>query len=181
MINKPTTRELGNIKMSVLNVLKFETSENQSFLDARGPRFGAAITTLLLALLLITESWALLAYIFTAFALGAFIGPKATPQALIFSKIIKPRLKGQAPLEDVRPPHFAQVVGFIFILIAATAYLLDISALFIVAVGGALAAAFLNAAFNYCLGCELYLLLARFRSWISRSKSVENSYNLPSL
>ena len=167
--------------MSVLNVLKFETSENQTFLDARGPRFGAVITTLLLALLLITESSALLAYIFTAFALGAFIGPKATPQAFIFSKLIKPRLKGQAPLEDVRPPHFAQVVGFIFISLAVTAYLLDISALFTITVGGALAAAFLNAAFNYCLGCELYLLLARFRSWISRSKSVENSYNLPSL
>jgi hypothetical protein len=154
--------------MSVLNVLKFEKSDTQQFLDARGPRFGAAITTALLALLLITHSWVLLGYIFTAFA-------------LIFSKLIKPRLKGQVPLEDVRPPHFAQVVGFIFISAASIAYLLDISALFTIAVGGALAAAFLNAAFNYCLGCELYLLLARFRSWISRSKSVENSYNLPNL
>ena len=167
--------------MSVLSVLKFEKSDSQQFLDARGPRFGAAITTLLLALLLITESWVLLAYIFTAFALGAFFGPKATPYVLIFSKLIKPKLKSQAPLEDVRPPHFAQVVGFTFVLAASIAYLLDISSLFTIAVGGALAAAFLNAAFNYCLGCEIYLLLARFRSWISRSKSLENSYNLPSL
>jgi hypothetical protein len=167
--------------MSVLSVLKFEKSDSQQFLDARGPRFGAAITTLLLALLLITESWVLLAYIFTAFALGAFFGPKATPYVLIFSKLIKPKLKSQAPLEDVRPPHFAQVVGFTFVLATSIAYLLDISSLFTIAVGGALAAAFLNAAFNYCLGCELYLLLARFRSWISRSKSLENSYNLPSL
>jgi hypothetical protein len=167
--------------MSVLNVLKFEKSDNQRFLDARGPRFGAAITTLLLALLLITESWILLAYIFTAFAIGAFLGPNATPYAVIFSKLIKPRLNSQAPIEDVRPPHFAQVVGFVFVVIAATAYLLDISALFTIAVGGALAAAFLNAAFNYCLGCELYLLLARFRSWISRSKGLENSYSLPNL
>ena len=167
--------------MSVLNVLKFEKSDSQQFLDARGPRFGAAITTALLALLLITESWVLLSFIFTAFALGALLGPKATPYALIFSKLIKPRLKGQVPLEDIRPPHFAQVVGFIFVMLASTAYLLDIPALFMIAVGGALAAAFLNAAFNYCLGCELYLLLARFRSWISRSNSLENSYNLPSL
>ena len=116
--------------MSVLNVLKFETSESQRFLDARGPRFGAAITTALLALLLITESSALLAYIFAAFAIGAFLGPKATPYAIIFSKLIKPRLKGQVILEDVRPPHFAQVVGFIFISLAPTAYLLDISALY---------------------------------------------------
>jgi len=70
--------------MSVLNVLKFETSERQHFLDARGPRFGAAITTLLLALLLITESSALLAYIFATFAIGALLGPKATPYALSF-------------------------------------------------------------------------------------------------
>ena len=167
--------------MSVLNVLKFEKSDSQQFLDARGPRFGAAITTALLALLLITQSWVLLSFIFTAFALGALLGPKATPYTVIFSKLIKPKLKSQAPLEDVRPPHFAQVVGFIFVILASTAYLLDISALFMIAVGGALAAAFLNAAFNYCLGCELYLLLARFRSWISGSKSLENSYNLPSL
>ena len=167
--------------MSVLNVLKFEKSDSQQFLDARGPRFGAAITTALLALLLINESWVLLSFIFTAFALGALLGPKATPYALIFSKLIKPKLKGQVPLEDVRPPHFAQVVGFTFVLVASIAYLLDISPLFTIAVSGALAAAFLNAAFNYCLGCELYLLLARFRSWISRSNSLENSYNLPSL
>ena len=167
--------------MSVLNVLKFEKIDSQQFLDARGPRFGAAITTALLALLLITESWVLLSFIFTAFALGALLGPKATPYALIFSKLIKPRLNGQAPIEDVRPPHFAQVVGFTFVLVASIAYLLDISPLFTIAVGGARAAAFLNAAFNYCLGCELYLLLARFRSWISRSKGLEKSYNLPSL
>ncbi|MFZ9809479.1 MAG: DUF4395 family protein, partial [Candidatus Nanopelagicaceae bacterium] len=70
--------------MSVLNVLKFETNESQRFLDARGPRFGAAITTLLLALLLITESSVLLAYIFTTFAIGAFLGTKATTYAVIF-------------------------------------------------------------------------------------------------
>jgi hypothetical protein len=149
--------------MSVLSVLKFEKSDSQQFLDARGPRFGAAITTLLLALLLITESWVLLSYIFTAFALGAFFGPKSTPYTLIFSKLIKSRLKGQAPLEDVRPPHFAQVVGFIFVLVASIAYLLDIAPLFTIAVGGALAAAFLSAAFNYCLGCELYVNLIRLR------------------
>jgi len=85
--------------MSVLSVLKFEKSDNQQFLDARGPRFGAAITTALLALLLITQSWVLLSYIFTAFALGALLGPKATPYSLIFSKLIKPRLKGQVPLD----------------------------------------------------------------------------------
>ena len=71
--------------MSVLNVLKFEKSDTQQFLDARGPRFGAAITTALLALLLITESWVLLSFIFASFALGALLGPKTTPYALIFS------------------------------------------------------------------------------------------------
>ncbi len=84
--------------MSVLSVLKFEKSDSQQFLDARGPRFGAAITAALLALLLITQSWVLLSFIFTAFALGAFFGPKATPYSLIFSKLIKPRLKGQCHL-----------------------------------------------------------------------------------
>jgi len=167
--------------MSVLNVFKFEKSDTQQFLDARGPRFGAASTTALLSLLLITESWVLLSFIFTTFALGALLGPKATPYALIFSKLVKPRLKGQVPLEDVRPPHFAQVVGFIFVLAASIAYLLDISSLFTIAVGGALAAAFLNAAFNYCLGCELYVNLIRLR-FNSNNPFTTNAINrLPTL
>jgi hypothetical protein len=72
-------------------------------------------------------------------------------------------LKGEVPTEDIRPPQFAQSVGLIFALVATVGLLAHISLLFTIAAGAALAAAFLNAAFDYCLGCEVYLLLLRLR------------------
>ncbi len=132
-------------------------------IDARGPRFSAAITTAVLATALATNNlWVVIAQAIV-FAIGAFRGPQFTPYALIFKKIVKPRLKSAVITEDVRPPQFAQSVGLIFALVAITGSITGISGLFVVAVSFALAAAFLNAAFNFCLGCEMYVLLLRTR------------------
>jgi hypothetical protein len=132
-------------------------------IDARGPRFSAAITTAVLATALATNNlWVVIAQAIV-FAIGAFRGPQFTPYALLFKKIVKPRLKSAVVTEDVRPPQFAQSVGLIFALVAITGSITGISGLFVVAVSFALAAAFLNAAFNFCLGCEMYVLLLRAR------------------
>ena len=132
-------------------------------IDARGPRFGAVITTAVLATALATSNlWVIVAQAIV-FAIGAFRGPQFTPYALIFKKIVKPRLKSAVITEDVRPPQFAQSVGLIFALVAIAGSITGISGLFLVALSFALAAAFLNAAFNFCLGCEMYLLLLRAR------------------
>jgi len=132
-------------------------------IDARGPRFSAAITSAVLATALATNNlWVVIAQAIV-FAIGAFRGPQFTPYALIFKKIVKPRLKSAVVTEDVRPPQFAQSVGLIFALVAITGSITGISGLFVVAVSFALAAAFLNAAFNFCLGCEMYVLLLRAR------------------
>ncbi len=130
-------------------------------IDARGPRFSAAITTLVLALALVTQSAALIAIQLVVFAIGAFAGPAKTPYAFLYKKFVKPRLSGEVPTEDSRPPQFAQSVGLIFTVVALAGSLLSIPALFTVAVGFALFAAFLNAAFNFCLGCEIYLIAVR--------------------
>ena len=98
-----------------------------------------------------------------AFAIGAFKGPQFTPQAFIYKTFVKPRLKGEVPTEDVRPPQFAQSVGLLFALVAIAGVVSGFNALFTIAVAFALGAAFLNAAFNFCLGCEIYLLLLRAR------------------
>jgi hypothetical protein len=128
------------------------------YIDARGPRFGAAITTVVLALTLVTSNkWLLLAQAIV-FAIGAIRGPQFTPYGFIYKKLIKPRLSKDAPTEDVRPPKFAQSVGFLFALVGLIGAFAGLDALFTVAVGFALGAAFLNSAFNYCLGCEMYLL-----------------------
>ena len=167
--------------MTITNVLKFETNDDVKLLDARGPRFGAVITTLVLAGILATESLALLSWQLAVFALGAFLGPQATPYAWIYRTLIKPRLRGDVPTEDTRPPQFAQVVGFLFALTAFFALVLDVFLIFEIAIGFALGAAFLNAAFNFCLGCEMYLLIARVRKSFINASNRHYFEHLPEL
>ena len=139
------------------------TKTNSQVIDARGPRFGAVITTVVLATALATSNiWVIVAQAIV-FAIGAIRGPQFTPYAAIFRNVVKPRLKSSVVTEDVRPPQFAQSVGLLFALTAIVGSLTGISAIFVIAVSFALAAAFLNAAFDYCLGCEVYLLILRLR------------------
>jgi hypothetical protein len=132
-------------------------------IDARGPRWSAAITTVVLATALVTSNVWIIAFQAIVFAIGALRGPQFTPYALIFKSLIKPRLKSPVTFEDVRPPQFAQAVGLGFALVAVIASVTGAGGLFTVAVAFALAAAFLNAVFNFCLGCQMYLLILRLR------------------
>ena len=132
-------------------------------IDARGPRWSALFTTFILALALVTSSVWLITFQAIVFSIGALRGPQFTPYAFFYKKIIKPRLKSTETFEDVRPPQFAQAVGLAFALIAIIGSATGAGGVFTVAVGFALAAAFLNAAFNFCLGCEMYLLILRAR------------------
>jgi hypothetical protein len=142
-----------------------DTPEVQKiYIDARGPRFAATITATVLAIALVTQNvWVLLAQ-GLVFLIGAVRGPQFTPYGLIFKNFVKPRLNKVAPTEDVRPPKFAQAVGFIFALVGVVGAFAGADLVFTIATGFALAAAFLNSAFNYCLGCEMYLLIVRFTS-----------------
>jgi hypothetical protein len=140
------------------------STKSTTIIDARGPRFGAVITTIVLATALATNNvWVIVAQ-GIVFAIGAIKGPQFTPYAFIFKSFVKPRLKGEFVGEDVRPPQFAQSVGLLFALAAIGGTLFGVNAIFTVAVAFALGAAFLNAGFNFCLGCEIYLLLLRARS-----------------
>jgi len=140
-----------------------EKNQTPVVIDARGPRFSAAITVFVLATALVTQSLPLITFQLVVFLVGATKGPQFTPYAFLFKSLIKPRLKSEFVPEDVRPPRFAQAVGLIFATIAVAGLLSGATIVFTVATGFALAAAFLNAAFNYCLGCEVYLLLLRAR------------------
>ncbi len=143
--------------------LSSQLSQENGMIDARGPRFSALITTVVLVLALATNSTWVLAFQAAVFAIGAFRGPQFTPYALIFKKLVRPRLKGEVPTEDIRPPQFAQSVGLVFALVGIIGSVSGLPLLFTLATSAALAAAFLNAAFNFCLGCEVYLLLLRLR------------------
>jgi hypothetical protein len=134
-------------------------------IDTRGPRFAATLTTLVLAVALVTSPSAitttLLVVQAAVFAVGAFAGVQHTPYALIFKDLIRPRLGPPKQTEDAAPPRFAQAVGLGFVVVALVGYLSGATLLGAIATGFALAAAFLNAAFGFCLGCEVYLLVRR--------------------
>lgn len=138
-----------------------KVSKSTVTIDARGPRFAAAITVVVLSIALITNSVWVLAFQALVFGIGALRGPQFTPFSVIFRKLVRPRLKGEVPTEDVRPPQFAQTVGLIFALVGIVGLVINAPIIFTIATSAALAAAFLNAAFNFCLGCEVYLLLLR--------------------
>jgi hypothetical protein len=131
------------------------------YVDPRGPRFGAAVTTVVLALVLLTSSGWLLAAQAVVFALGAFAGLRFAPYGWLFRRLVAPRLAPPGELEAQAPPRFAQAVGFAFAAVGSVGYLTGVTALGVVATAFALGAAFLNAAFDYCLGCEVHLRLVR--------------------
>jgi len=138
------------------------TTAPSGVVDARGPRFGAVITTVVLAVILLTIpstlSLVLLVVQTVAFALGSLVGLHAQPYGVLFRNLVRPRLSAPTQFEAPEPPRFAQTVGLGFAVVGLIGLLTGATALAYVAVGFALGAAFLNAAFDFCLGCEMYLL-----------------------
>ena len=129
-------------------------------LDMRGPRFAAAVTTLVLIAILVTgNGWLALAQT-VVFALGA-VSARYAPYGVLFRTVVAPSLGPPREFEPAEPVRFAQGVGFAFLAVASVAYLSGANVVGLVATGFALAAAFLNAAFGLCLGCEAYLLIRR--------------------
>ncbi|ASR55613.1 DUF4395 domain-containing protein [Cellulomonas sp. CW35] len=136
--------------------------------DPRGPRFGAGVTAVLLVLVLLLggslAATVLLALVAASFALGAVGGVGATWQGRVFAAVVRPRLVPPAELEDPRPPRFAQLVGLVITALGVLGALLGAAWAVPLAAAFALVAAFLNAVFGLCLGCELYLLGVRLRA-----------------
>ncbi|MCG5216938.1 DUF4395 domain-containing protein [Streptosporangium sp. KLBMP 9127] len=123
--------------------------------DPRAIRFAAAVTSVILALVLVTGSAWLLAVQAGLFLFGA---AGLSPYKPIFKRLVTSPPK---ELEDAGPPRFAQGVGLAFALVGLVGFLAQIMPLALGATALALVAAFLNAAFGFCLGCETYLLVRR--------------------
>jgi hypothetical protein len=87
--------------------------------------------------------------------------PASHPYKFLFG-LIRPRIGEPQELEDARPPRFAQQVGLFFAVSAAVGLLIGSQVVVAVALAFIFIAAFLNAFFNFCLGCQMYLLLKRF-------------------
>ncbi|MGA7050672.1 MAG: DUF4395 domain-containing protein [Mycobacterium sp.] len=149
------------------------TTTQPDRVDVRGPRFAAWITTAVLVVALIVSAISPLAAAIVlglqalVFAIGAVAGPRRHPYGQVFAKLVAPRLGPVKEREPVPPLKFAQLVGLIFAVSAAAGFAAGGSTtglwVGIIATAFAIVAAFLNAAFGICLGCQLYPLVARFR------------------
>jgi hypothetical protein len=138
-------------------------------IDPRGPRFGAAITSALSLTAFgiavtatdgFSTAYPLIVLLAVLFSWSVF-SPKTHPYGLIFKKLVRPRLAAPSELEDSRPPQFAQKVGLGFALLGLVGFWFA-PVLVAVSAGFIFFAAFLNAFFNFCLGCQMYLGLKRF-------------------
>jgi hypothetical protein len=129
-------------------------------LDARGPQFNATLTSIVLALALLTATTplgvALLALQAALFATAVLLGVQRTPAAYLFRRFVRPRLGPPVRLEDPRPPRFAQGIGLAFALVGLAGFLAGPTWLGYLATGFALVAALLNATIQVCLGCQIY-------------------------
>ena len=143
-------------------------SPARAVIDPRGSRFGGAITAVLLLVVVFfaltgasIAALVLLAALAALFAWGAFAGVERHPYGLLFKSLIRPRLSPATELEDPTPPTFAQGVGLAVTLVGVILGLVGLPYAVSIAAAAAFIAAFLNAVFDYCLGCQLYLLLVR--------------------
>ncbi|MEV6491322.1 DUF4395 domain-containing protein [Actinoplanes sp. NPDC051633] len=129
-------------------------------LDPRGQRFAATLTSVVLIVVLAT-GWGWLALIqAVVFAITA-ADPRRGPYPMVYRAVVLPRLGPPAEREPAAPVRFAQLVGFVFLTVAAVGYLSGVTALGVAFAALGLLAAFLNAAFGLCVGCEAYLAIRR--------------------
>jgi hypothetical protein len=165
-------------------------------IDPRGPRFAAAITSVLLLVVVflgltglstsrvsdidpgfvVDGPWLitfaslaqraldpafLLLLVVALLFLWGVVSPRTAPWGVLYRKVVAPRLSPPTELEDPRPPRFAQGVGLLVSAIGLVLHLLGVPWGLTIAAAAAFVAAFLNAVFGLCLGCQLYLLLQR--------------------
>lgn len=137
--------------------------------DVRGPRFAAWVTTAVLVVVLVLATFStpaatvLIGLQAVVFAAGAYTGPRHSPYGLLYGTVVAPRLGPPVEKEPTAPLRFAQLVGFVFAFVAFVGFLTGVPTVGAIFTGFALFAAFLNAAFGICLGCQLYPFVARFR------------------
>ncbi|MFC7765853.1 DUF4395 family protein [Leucobacter soli] len=91
----------------------------------------------------------------------SLVSARTQPLTALFRRAVRPRLAAPDEWEDARPPRFAQGVGLFVVGVGLLLHLAGVPWALVAAGAAAFVAAFLNAAFGFCLGCEIYLILVR--------------------
>ena len=131
-------------------------------IDARAPRFNQAVIGLLTLVAFLTGWWPLLPILAAQLAVGLTLGRRWCLPCLAYFELVQPFF-GEGPIEDARPPRFANALGAAVLGAATAAHAAGLSTLgwtLGVLVSGL---ALLAAATGFCAGCEMYRLGARLR------------------
>jgi hypothetical protein len=131
-------------------------------IDARAPRTNQAVIGLLSLVAFLTGAEWLPAVLAAQLAIGLTLGRRYCLPCLLYFELIQPRF-GEGPIEDSRPPRFANMVGVAFLGAATGAFLAGVPALGWVLTLIVAALALLAAITGLCMGCEVYRLTARLR------------------
>ncbi len=131
-------------------------------IDARAPRVNQAFVAILSALGAATGSAPLLALVALQLTLSFTLGRRWCLPCLIYFGVIQPRI-GEGPLEDSRPPRFANQVGATFLWAAAAAALFGHAGAAAVLGGLVAALALVGATTGFCTGCAIYRAIAALR------------------
>jgi len=136
--------------------------DDTDVIDARAPRFNQATIGVLSVVALLTGWWWLLTLLALQLVVGLRFGRRFCLACVAYFRFVQPRF-GEGPVEDARPPRFANLVGAVVLSAATLAYLAGFPVLGAVLGGVVATLALLAAATGLCVGCELYRLLARVR------------------
>ena len=126
-------------------------------IDSRAPRFNQAVVGALSAVAVATGWWWILTVLAAQLVVGLTLGRRFCLPCVVYFELVQPRF-GEGPLEDARPPRFANVVGAVFLTAATASYAADLAPLGATLGGGVAALALLAAATGFCTGCEAYKL-----------------------
>ena len=138
-------------------------------LDPRGPRFGAGITSILMLVVIYLSldpaseglALAVMGFAVVMFSFGSLLGPARHPYSYLYKYTLRKFLMAPAYLEPATPVHFAQVIGLVITGLGLVLGLIGVDFALPIAAAAAFMAAFVNAVFAYCIGCQMYLGLKR--------------------
>ena len=126
-------------------------------IDSRAPRFNQATIGVLAAVGVATGAWWLLGLLALQLAVGLTFGRRYCLPCLAYFEIVQ-RIFGEGPLEDSRPPRFANLVGAVFLGAATASWALGFETVGAVLGGLVAALALIAAVTGFCTGCEAYKL-----------------------
>ena len=136
--------------------------DDTDVIDARAPRFNQAVVGIVATIALLTGWWWLFALPALQLTLGLTLGRRWCLPCVFYFKVVQPRI-GEGPIEDSRPPRFANLVGATLLWATALAYAVGLSLLGTIFGTTVAVLALLAAITGLCVGCELYRVISRLR------------------